>query len=222
MKQYAVIGLGRFGQSVALSLSSMGHQVLAVDKLEKQVDKIADHVTEAMCADAMNEEFLEDIDIVSYDAVIIAIAENIEASIMVAMKLKDLGVDTIVAKAQSRLHGEVLKRIGVNRIVYPEWEMGERIARALTSSNNMLDYIELSPEHSIIEFEAPASFGGKTLSELALRSKRGISVMAIKKGQEVVVGPGGDTVVDEKDILVAIGHQDVLNEIVESLGKVRK
>ena len=110
MKQYAVIGLGRFGQSVALSLASMGHQVMVVDRYEDQVEKIADHVTEAMCADAMNEEFLEDIDIASYDAVIIAIAQNIEASIMVAMKLKDLGVENIVAKAQNRLHGEVLEK----------------------------------------------------------------------------------------------------------------
>jgi len=220
LKQYAVIGLGRFGQSVALSLASMGHQVMVVDRYEDQVEKIADHVTEAMCADAMNEEFLEDIDIASYDAVIIAIAQNIEASIMVAMKLKDLGVENIVAKAQNRLHGEVLEKIGVDRIIYPEWDMGERVARALTSSN-LLDYIELSPEHSIIEFEAPSSFSGKTLSELALRSKRGISVMAVKKGQEVIVGPGGDTVVEEKDILVAIGHQDALKEITESLGRLR-
>lgn len=217
MSQFAVIGLGRFGQSVAISLTCMGHQVLVVDKSEEQIEKIADHVTEAMRADAMNEDFLRDIDIASYDTVIVAMAQNIEASIMVCMLLKDLGVENIIAKAQSRLHGEVLEKIGVNKIIYPEWDMGERVARMVTSSQNMLDYIELSPEHSIVEFEAPASFAGKTLKELALRAKRGISVVAIKKGHDVLVGPGGDTTVAEKDVLVAIGHQNCLKEIADSL-----
>lgn len=221
MKQFAVIGLGRFGQSVAMSLASMGHQVLVVDKSEEQIQNIADYVTEAMRADAMNEDFLRDIDIASYDAVVVAMGSRSEVSIMVCMLLKDLGVHNIVAKAQSRLHGEVLERIGVNRIIYPEWDMGERVARTLTSSQNMLDYIELSPEHSIVEFTAPANFAGKTLKELALRTKRGISVMAIKQGKEVVVAPGGDTEVEEGDVLVAIGHQDCLKEISDSLKRRR-
>lgn len=216
-KQYAVIGLGRFGQSVALSLASMGHQVLAVDKSETEVEKIADYVTEAMRADAMDEEFLKDIDIVSFDAVIIAMAQNIEASIMVAMILKDLGAKNIVAKAQSRLHGEVLEKIGVDRIIYPEWDMGERVARMLTSSHKLLDYIELSPQHSVMEFEAPSSFDGKTLGQLDLRAQRGISVMAVKKGKDVLVAPGGDTIVHEKDVLVAVGGQDTLQELMENL-----
>lgn len=217
MKQYAVIGLGRFGQSVALSLASMGHQVLAVDKSPTEVEKIADYVTEAMRADAMDEEFLRDIDIAGYDAVVVAMAQNIEASIMVCMLLNDLGVENIVAKAHSKLHGEVLEKIGVKRIIYPEWDMGERVARMLTSSHRMLDYIELSPEHSVVEFEAPASFSGKSLKDLALRAKRGISVMAIKKGEDVVVGPGGNTKVEEGDVLVAIGHEDSLKKIADSL-----
>jgi trk system potassium uptake protein TrkA len=221
MKQFAVIGLGRFGQSVALSLASDGQQVLAVDKLESEVDRIADYVTEAMRADAMDEDFLRDIDIASYDAVIVAMGQNSEASIMVCMLLKDLGVENIIAKAHSKLHGEVLERIGVNRIIYPEWDMGERVARMLTTSHRMLDYIELSPEHSIIEFEAPPNFSGKSLKDLALRTRRGISVMAIKKGEKVVVGPGGDTEVEEGDVLVAIGHQDSVKEITESLQKRR-
>jgi trk system potassium uptake protein TrkA len=221
MKQFAVIGLGRFGQSVALSLASDGQQVLAVDKLESEVDRIADYVTEAMRADAMDEDFLQDIDIASYDAVIVAMGQNSEASIMVCMLLKDLGVENIIAKAHSKLHGEVLERIGVNRIIYPEWDMGERVAKMLTTSHRMLDYIELSPEHSIIEFEAPPNFSGKSLKDLALRTRRGISVMAIKKGEKVVVGPGGDTEVEEGDVLVAIGHQDCVREITESLQRRR-
>jgi len=134
LKQFAVIGLGRFGQSVALSLASSGYQVLAVDKSETEVERIVDYVTEAMRADAMDEDFLRSIDIAGFDAVIVAMGENSEASIMVCMLLKDLGVGNIIAKAHSRLHGEVLEKIGVNRIVYPEWETGERVARMLTSS----------------------------------------------------------------------------------------
>lgn len=217
MKQFAVIGLGRFGQSVALSLASNGHQVLVIDKSEAEIEKIADYVTEAMRADAMDEDFLRDIDIAGYDAVVVAMGQNSEASIMVCMLLKDLGVKNIVAKAHSRLHGEVLERIGVNRIIYPEWDTGERLARMLTSSHRMLDYIELSPDYSILEFEAPSTFDGKSLKELALRTRRGISIMAIKKGQEVLVAPGGDTEVTEGDVLVAIGHQNCIKEISDSL-----
>lgn len=208
MKQFAVIGLGRFGQSVALSLASRGYQVLAVDKSEPQVEKIADYVTEAMRADAMDEDFLRDIDITSYDAVIVAMAQNTEASILVCMLLKDLGVENILAKAHSRLHGEVLEKIGVNKIIYPEWDMGERVARMLTSPHVMLDFIELSPDHSIIEIEAPLNYAGKSLKDLALRVEQGLSVMAIKRGEEVIVGPGGDTEVEEGDILIAIGPND--------------
>lgn len=210
MKQFAVIGLGRFGKSVALSLASKGCQVLAVDKSELEVDKIADYVTEAMRADAMDEDFLRDIDITSYDVVIVAMAQNTEASILVCMLLKDLGVENIIAKAHSRLHGEVLEKIGVNRIIYPEWDMGERVARMLISPHVMLDFIELSPDHSIIEIEAPPNYAGKSLKELALRVKQGLSVMAIKRGEEIIVGPGGDSKVEDGDILIAIGPNDYI------------
>lgn len=212
LKQFVVIGLGRFGRSVALSLTSRGHQVLAVDKSETEVDKIVDYVSEAVRADAMDEDFLRDIDITAYDAVIVGMATNMEASILVCMLLRDLGVKNIVAKAHSRLHGEVLEKIGVNRIIYPEWDMGERVARMLTSSHKLLDFIELSPDHSIIEMVAPDKYVGKSLAELDLRVEKGLSVMAIKRGDQVIVGPGGDTEFQAGDILVAVGPNDFFPE----------
>lgn len=212
MKQFVVIGLGRFGQSVALSLMSRGCQVLAVDKAEAEVEKIVDDVTEAIRADAMDEDFLRDIDITDYDGVIVGMGTNVEASILICMLLQDLGVGNIVAKAHSRLHGEVLGKIGVSRIIYPEWDMGERVARMLTSSHKLVDFIELSPDHSIIEMEAPEQYVGKTLADLDLRVEKGLSVMAIKRDDEVIVGPGGDTKFEEGDLVVAVGPNDFFPE----------
>jgi len=213
MAQYAVIGLGRFGESIARSLEAMGHEVLAIDKSEQKVQEIADYVTAAVRADAKNEEFLRSVDIASFDAVIVAMTQNIEANILVTMLLKDLGAKYIVAKAQSKLHGEVLEKIGVDKIIYPEWDMGERVARALTSAHNILDYIELSPEHSIVEFNTPEAFTGKSLKELDLRAKCNISVLAAKRGNEIIVAPGGEFVIEKNDILVAIGPHEALKNI---------
>ena len=216
MAQYAVIGIGKFGESVARSLSTMGHEVLVIDKSEELIQDVADHVTEAIKADAKNEEVLRSVDIAGYDAVIVGMAQNIEANILVAMLLKDLGVKFIVAKAQNKLHGEVLEKIGVDKVIYPEWDMGSRVARSITSSRNILDYIELSPHHSIIEFTALKDYIGKSLAELDLRAKKNISVLAVKKGDRVVVGPGGDVLIEEDDVLVAIGPHDVLRSLSES------
>jgi len=216
LAQYAVIGIGKFGESVARSLSTMGHEVLVIDKSEELIQDVADHVTEAIKADAKNEEVLRSVDIAGYDAVIVGMAQNIEANILVAMLLKDLGVKFIVAKAQNKLHGEVLEKIGVDKVIYPEWDMGSRVARSITSSRNILDYIELSPHHSIIEFTALKDYIGKSLAELDLRAKKNISVLAVKKGDRVVVGPGGDVLIEEDDVLVAIGPHDVLRSLSES------
>ncbi|HBT19822.1 MAG TPA: potassium uptake system protein [Peptococcaceae bacterium] len=213
MGQYVVIGLGRFGESVARTLSSLGHEVLVIDKSEEKVQEIADFVTTAIKADAQNEEFLRSVDIASYDAVVVAMAQSVEANILVNMLLKDLGVKYIVAKAQSKLHGEVLEKIGVNKIIYPEWDMGERVARALTMSHNILDYVEISPEHTIVEIAAPEEFVGKTLRQLDLRARCNISILAAKKGDNVVVAPGGEYIIDRGDILVAIGSYRDLRKL---------
>jgi len=213
MGQYVVIGLGRFGESVARTLETLGHEVLAIDKSEEKVQKIADFVTTAIKGDAQNEDILRSVDIASYDAVVVAMAQSVEANILVNMLLKDLGVKYIVAKAQSTLHGKVLEKIGVNKIIYPEWDMGERVARALTLSHNILDYVEISPEHTIVEISAPEDFVGKTLKELDLRARYNISILAAKKGDAVVVVPGGEYVIDQGDILVAIGSYRDLKKI---------
>ena len=209
MGQYAVIGLGRFGESVARSLMAMGHEVLAIDISEEKIQEIADFVTEAVRADAKNEEFLRSMDMAGFDAVVVSMAQDIEANILVTMQLKGLGAKYIVAKAQSQLHGEVLERIGADKIIHPEWDMGERIAHLLASSRSIMDYIELSPHYSIFEFLSPQGFHGQSLGQLDLRAKYSISVLAVKRGEEIFIAPGGDFTFYEGDIIIAIGPKDI-------------
>ncbi|MGE5577729.1 MAG: potassium channel family protein [Syntrophothermus sp.] len=212
MKQYAVIGLGRFGSSVARTLYGMGYDVLAVDSDEAKVQAMADEVTHAVQADATDEEALKSLGIRNFDVVVVSIGTDIQASIMATLVLKDLGVPYIVAKALNELHGKVLEKIGADRVVYPERDMGIRVANNLVSAN-MLDYIELAPGYSIAEFVAPKEFVGKTLRQLGFRAKYGINIMAIKHGDEIQVSPGADDKVQENDILIAMGPDEQLEAL---------
>lgn len=213
MKQFAVIGLGRFGTSMVKSLISLGHEVLAVDVKEQRVKNVIDIATHAVQADATDEETLKELGIRNFDVVIISIGQDIQASILATLLVKESGVDYVVAKALSELHGKVLERIGADRVVYPEREMAVRVAHNL-ESKNVVDYIELSAEHSIVEVTALPQLVDKTLMDLDLRAKYGISILAIKKEDgEILVNPGGDTVVEENDILVAMGTNEELRHV---------
>lgn len=213
-KQFAVIGLGRFGRSVAITLSSLGHDVLAVDTSEHAVQEVSSKVTHAVQADARDESVLKALGIRNFDVVIVAIGNDIEANILITVMLKEMGIKLVVAKAQSILHGKVLERVGADKIVYPEKDMGTRLAHNLVSSN-VMDYIELHPNYSIMEVIAPSSFTNKTLGELNLRAKYEISVLAIRKKDSIVVAPGAEARINEKDALIIIGHNDVLTKLSE-------
>lgn len=221
MGQYAVIGLGRFGESVARSLMALGHEVLAIDISEEKVQEIADFVTEAVRADAKNEEFLRSMDMAGFDAVVVSMAQDIEANILVTMQLKGLGAKYIVAKAQGQLHGEVLERIGADKIIYPEWDMGERLAHLLTSSQDIMDYIELSPHYTLFEFLSPQGFHDKSLGQLDLRAKHSISILAVKRGEEIFIAPGGDFTFQEGDVVIAIGPRDI-QETLSKIGSPKR
>ena len=212
MKQFAVIGLGRFGTGVAKTLNTMGYEVLVIDDDQERIQEIINDVTHAIQADAKDEQALKALGIRNFDVVIVAIGQDMQASILVTVLLKELGVKSVVTKAQTELHGKVLAKVGADKVVFPERDMGARLAHSLVSSN-VLDHIELSPDHSILEVIAPDNLVGKTLKESALRAKYKITIMAIKRGGEIIVSPSPDDPIRENDILVAIGNNDNLRSI---------
>lgn len=213
-KQFVVIGLGRFGTSVAKTLSELGHDVLAIDNHESAVQEVMNDVTHAVQADARDEETLRALGVRNFDAAVVAIGDNLETNILVTIMLKEIGVGYVVAKAQTSLHGKVLERVGADKIVFPEKDMGVRLAHNLVASN-VLDFIELSPDYSIMEIKTPAQFFNKSLGELNLRAKYGISVMTIKKPAEVVVAPGADALIEQGDTLVVISRYEDLARLPE-------
>lgn len=184
MGTYAVIGLGRFGASVARTLTALGHEVLGVDTSPKKVQALAEMLAHVVIADAEDEETLRSLGMGNFDGVVVAIGQDLEANILVTVMLSEMGIKNITAKAQTELHGQVLEKVGASKIVYPEEDMGVKVAKSI-SSETILDFIELSPSHSIVEFIAPKKFVGKTLGSLNLRAKYGISVLAIKKEEEL-------------------------------------
>jgi len=212
MRQFAVIGLGRFGQSVAITLAKMGYEVLAIDVDEEKVNEIVEHVTHAVQIDALDENALRAVGIRNFDVVIVAIGHDMQASILITVMLKEMGVREVVAKARTELHGRVLAKVGADKVVFPERDMGVRVARALVTKN-ILDQIELSPDYSILELVAPEEFVGKTLEESGIRLKHGVTVLAIRRGADIIISPGGKQVIEPGDILVTVGRNDRLKRL---------
>ena len=211
-KQFVVIGLGRFGSSVAKTLYALGHDVLAIDSNEDLVQEISDSVTHAVQMDATDENALRTLGLRNFDVAVVTIGANIQASVMATLLVKDMGIKYIIAKGNSDLHAKVLYKIGADRVILPEKDMGVRVAHNLVSSS-ILDYIELSPDYSIIEIESPKEWYGKSMKELSLRSKYGINVMAIKRNNEVNISPDADDVINKDDIVVAIGSAEDLTKL---------
>ena len=217
MKSFAVIGLGRFGTEVAKSLAELGNEVLAIDRDPEAIKDVSSLVTYAVEADVMDEGVLKELGISNMDAVVVSIGSNLEASVMATLLSKEIGVKRILAKAQTKLHGRLLKKIGADRIIYPEIEMGNRVAHNLTSKN-ILDYIELSPEFSIIELNALEKWVGKSLKTLRLRNKYGVNVIAIKKDEKINISPRSEDTIEEGDIIIIIGSLDDIKNIEMRVG----
>ncbi|GKU23928.1 potassium channel family protein [Clostridium folliculivorans] len=211
-KQFVVIGLGRFGTSVAKTLYDLGNDVLAIDVDEDLVQEISDSVTHAVQMDATDESALKTLGVRNFDVAVITIGENIQASVMVTLLVKELGVKYIVAKGHSDLHAKVLYKIGADRVILPEKDMGVRVAHNLVSST-ILDYIDLSPDYSIIEIESPKEWHNNSLRDLSLRTRFGINVMAIKKEHDINITPNAEEVIEAGDILVAIGSTEDLGKL---------
>ncbi len=206
-KQYAVIGLGRFGMSVGVNLAAQGHEVLGIDSNEALVHDASSVLTHVIQADATDEEALKAMGLRNFDGVIVAIGSDLEASILVTLLLKEMGAPLVIAKASTELQGRVLQKIGADRVVYPERDMGARVAHSLVASN-ILDSIELSPKYSILEVEAPPQLCGKTLKELNLRNRYSVTVLAIKRDNSIMASPKAEDLIMSGDILVVIGPHD--------------
>jgi trk system potassium uptake protein len=226
MKQYAVIGLGRFGSSVATALANKGQQVIAVDKNEDLVHDIMESVTKAVCLDSTDEKAMRSVGVQNVDAAICGIGTDVEASILVTLLLKDFGIPEIVCKATSVAHKKVLEKIGATKIILPEKDTGERLAETLVSvSETVLDHIGLSGGSSIIELVTPKEFIGKTLRELDIRAAYGVNVIALKKRvrtgkgkdegeqEKTNVTPQADDVIAREDIMVIFGENDMIEQM---------
>jgi trk system potassium uptake protein TrkA len=209
----AVIGLGRFGSSVARTLAQSGCDVLAVDVDGERVKALVEYVTEAVQADALDEAALKTLGLRNFEAVVVAIGHEVKASILVTVVLKEMGVPKIVAKAQDELHGKVLQKVGADIVVYPERDMGVRLAHTLLS-RSIIDEIQLSTEYSIFELQAPTQFLDRSLKDLQLRQRAGLTILAVRRGTSIVVSPDASFVVEPGDMLVALGQPEKL----ESLG----
>lgn len=214
-KQVVVVGLGRFGSSMALTLAAMGHDVLAVDVNARKTQSIASVVTHVVQADATNEVILRELGVANFDVAIVAIGSSIEASLLSTLLLKKLNVPYVIAKAESELHGSILEKIGADKVVYPEREMGQRIAHEL-SLPDVLDYMSISHNYGVAKFVAQRYFAGKSLSDLGFgRGGRwGIAVLLIQREREAVVTPDRTEMVRTGDVLVVAGNDDKLEEFL--------
>lgn len=216
--QYVIIGLGRFGASIGMELMKLGCEVLGVDRDEEKVEELSSVLTHTVIADATDEEVLRSVGVRNFDCGVVAIGDDIQASILATILLKELGVKQVIAKAVSELHGRVLERIGVDRVVYPERDMGIRVAHQLTSPN-LLDYIELSKQYTIAEMTVPGCLSGKTLANVNPRGRFGCSVVAINKTSGIVIAPNAEDMLSEKDVMVVIGTNEQIEQFQQSIRK---
>ena len=216
MKQIAVLGLSRFGASVARALTNMGVEVMGVDKNPDKVADLAHDITHAVQADILDDDALDSLGLRNFDVVVLSIKDE-EISCIATMALKDHGAVKIVAQAGGEAHGKILERIGADKVIMPEKDMGIRLARSL-SSNNLIDYMELSAKHSLMELEAIDEWVGRTLKQSNIRNRYKINVVAIRSGKVLRVAPGSDDIIHDGDVLVVIGENTDL-ERVNKLGK---
>ena len=211
-QQVVVIGLGRFGSAVARELERLGHEVLAIDRSEQRVNDIAPDVTHALQLDASDEDALRSAGAGEFGTGIVAISTDAEPSIFAVMVLKRLGVPNVIAKAGSQLHGEILARVGADRVVFPERETGLRLAHSFNVPN-VIDYLDVAPGFGIERIRPPKSFMGRSLGDLDMKTKLGLTPIALRRGQQVIVNPTRDERILDGDELILIGRDDNLDRL---------
>ena len=212
-KQVVVVGLGRFGSSVATSLYNLGHDVLAMDRDESKVQNMMGQATHALTCDATDEHVFRELGIPDYYVAIVSIGSDLVSSVMASVLLKTMGVPYIVARAHDELHGNTLERIGVDRVVHAESEMGVRLAHTLFNPN-VQEYLELMPNFGISKILVPNRFDEMSLKELGFsspRDKYGLAVLAIRRGKDVILNPDSEERLHAGDWLVLAGRDDLLD-----------
>lgn len=212
MKQFAIIGMGRFGTALAETLYSLENDVLVIDSDPEKIEAVSDYVTHAVTGDATDEQTLTSLGINNLDVAVITIGGNMQASILVCLLCIELGVKRVIAKAQSDLHARVLRKIGVDKVVFPERDMGMRLARNMVSSN-VLEFIELSPDHSLVEINVPEQWENTSLVNLNVRVKYGLNIMAIKHNGTISVSPRAQDTLQKGDTIVVIGSNEDIRKI---------
>lgn len=212
IKQFVVFGLGRFGQSVATSLAESDYEVMVVDQSEEKVQEMSTIVTQAVQADATDQETLKALGIRNFDVAIVAIGKDIQSSIMTTLLLKELNVPYVVAKASTDSHKRVLEKLGADRIISPEQDMGQRLANNLIAGN-IIDYIQLSHDYSIMEIAILPEWSGQSIAELDIRAKYGINIIAIERNKEILVTPGPSYILQEGDFIVIVGNNKSIQEL---------
>ena len=212
MKSYIVIGLGKFGSQAAKRLCELGCEVLAIDRNPELVQPISNLVTQAVVGDARDKEVLRALGAKEFECAIVAIGDDLADSVLATMNLKELGVPYIVCKASDETHRQVLLKLGADRVVIPEQEQADRLAKNL-SSPNVLEYIELSEEYGIVEIPAPKGWQGKSLKELNVRAKLGVNIIAIETEGNINVSPSADYKIAQGDIMVVLGDTAALDAV---------
>ncbi|MCI5857673.1 MAG: TrkA family potassium uptake protein [Agathobacter sp.] len=213
-KQYIVIGLGRFGRSVARNLEANGCMVLAVDREEKNVNLVAEFVTRAVCLDITDEDAVQELGLGNFDGAIVAIGQSLDAAVLGVMWAKEQGVPKVIAKAYDDTQGKILTKVGADEIVYPEREMGDHLAKAL-AFGNFLDAVELTADYSIAEVTMLPEWVGRNLRELRLRDKYHINVIAVKRNHDLEINPSAEEILRDGDALVLLGRNEVLKKLSE-------
>lgn len=214
-KQIVVVGLGRFGISLAATLSRLGHDVMALDRDSEIVQSAASQVTHAVHAEASNEAALRELGIGNFDIAVVAIGSDIQSSVLTTILLKRLGIPYVIARADNDLHGDILEKIGADKVVYPESEMGERIGHEVTVGD-IAGYMSLIPGYGIAKVEAKPAFVGLSLSDLGVgpKGRLGVAVLLIQRGKEVIVTPRESETINAGDVLVISGNDDKLGEFM--------
>lgn len=212
MKSFIVIGLGRFGTAVAEELYTLGHEVLAIDSDESAAQAVAETVTHTIIADAKDEAVLSSVGVRNFDGAIVCMTD-IEDSMLVTLMLKELGARHVIAKARSKQHSKMLKLIGADRVIFPEHDMGCRLAQTI-SSRRALDFIELSPDYAIVELMLPQLWEGQTLAGVGVRQRFGVNVLGVRRsGTEIHVSPPADFVFAKDDILIVVGSNKEIQKL---------
>jgi len=209
--EFAIIGLGRFGSSLALELMENGNSVLGIDNNAQLVQRISDNITHAAILDATDEGALREIDITAFDTVIVAIGADFESNLLATVALKSLGVPYVISKAVTRRQREILLRVGADRVVQPEHDAGRRLAEELMAPT-VLERVHLGPDYSVAEIEIPTSLSRQTLAQTDLRRRMDVTVLVIKRADQLIVSPPADTVLLDGDLLVVLGANDALQK----------